>query len=467
MVKKSKRLNSLLKCKSVIKKPSIRRKSKRNIRFIKRGGEIDIQEVAKKLNEITELRAEKGDFEQVPVVPLKEFQEGLERDPLTGKLTEESLEKLLAYHQAKGTGKSTDLATWVNFAKQHNNRDISSFTDDIIMILLRDYDFNSVKMIFMKNLFDLKPSMIQQYLPSSMWTKFGGVERFTSWISKMVDPILSEEPEVLATPKLPITKDTLSIIMTQLRAKYPGINSEDPYTNDLILKDLFKKIYYLQSDDSCKGKLQPGGRPFSITQKKKGIIVVAGVCFMYGSVLMGTAALIAVYIVKTPPEENKDYIDKYSDIELKQQEFLRSSEIMMLTRGIKPFGSFFSEAERSWKGKLPKSEKHRRVADEKSYQDVYVAYKIAEYENREAALRNKMDELEQQAAKDIALMSQGIRPTSDLFKEAQLQKLKKKTINGVERQVATSDAYKSEFDAFQAKKTSGNVFHGLFSGFGL
>jgi pimeloyl-ACP methyl ester carboxylesterase len=39
MVKKSKRLNTLLKRKSVIKKPSIRRKSKRNIRFIKRGGE--------------------------------------------------------------------------------------------------------------------------------------------------------------------------------------------------------------------------------------------------------------------------------------------------------------------------------------------------------------------------------------------------------------------------------------------
>ena len=139
---------------------------------------------------------------------------------------------------------------------------------------------------------------------------------------------------------------------------------------------------------------------------------------------------------------------------------------MSLTRGIKPLGSFFREAERSWKGKLPKSEKDRRVADEKSYQDAYVAYKIAEYENREAALRNKMDELEQQAVKDVALMSQGIRPTSDLFKEAQLQKLKKKTTNGVERQVATSDAYKSEFDAFQAKKTSGNVFHGLFSGFG-
>ena len=38
MVKKSKRLNSLLKRKSVIRKTSIRRKSKRNIRFIKRAG---------------------------------------------------------------------------------------------------------------------------------------------------------------------------------------------------------------------------------------------------------------------------------------------------------------------------------------------------------------------------------------------------------------------------------------------
>jgi hypothetical protein len=452
MVKKSKRLNSLLKRnKSVIKKPSIRRKPKRNIRFIKRGGEINIQEVAEKLNEITEIREQQGDL------PHNESHEKTH-------LTEDELSKLnpsqLIAHLREMRKDKKPENLWVEMGVKVMERTISNYTDDIIMILLDDYDFNSVKMIFMNNLFDIKPSMIQQYLPSNMWSKFGGVSQFTDWITKMVDPILSKGLEESTTQKLPLTKDAISNIMTRLKDKYPGINGNDAGIRDLILKDLFKKIYYLQNDGSCIEKLQPGGRPFSMAQKKKAIIVAAGVCFIYGSLLIGTAALVVVYIAKTPVNEDKDFLYKDSDLE-----FLRKSDIMMLTRGIKPVGSFFREAERSWEGKLPKSEKNRRVADEKSYQDAYIDYKIAQYESKEAVQRNKMEELEQQAAKDVALMLQGIRPTSDLFKEAQLEKLKKKPINGLERQIANSDAYKSEFDAFQAKKTSDNVFNRMFSGF--
>jgi len=530
MVKKSKRLNSLLKRKSVIKKTSIQRKSKRNIRFIKRGGEINIQEVAKKLNEITEIRDEKGDFEQA--IPLKEFQEGLERDPVTRKFTEESLEKLLAYHQAKGTGKSTDLATWVNFGKQQilgndNDRDISRFTDEIIMILLKDYDLNSTKMIFMNNIFDLKPSMIQQYLPSNMWSKFGGVTKFTSWISKLADPILSNEPEAPAKPKRPMTKDILSIIMTQLKDKYPGINSKDRGILDLILKDLFKKIYYLKNDKSSEGKLQQGGGGglAALGMVMGGLILV----FIKGTIdvnmdvgrtntdigrlreglpaseektMKWREKLEKSFQNDTIPEEEKvffgfqpydqTYRDAYANYRLKQIEQTRVSDIDLLTRGIRPSSLLFDQAERGWKGQLsvPERAKERSTADSERYRDAFIGQKVGEYESGEAALRNQMDkdnelkneaeiveyerieaklqnQLDEQRRKDLVLMSQGKRPTSAVFKEADRLRLRMPPLNESAREIATSDVYQQEYKPYQAKKTSDKVFNGLFSGFGF
>lgn len=80
MGKKSKRLITLLKRKS-ISKPAIRRKSRRNIRFIKRGGEINVHEVVEKLNEINEIRNEKGILNKFRLFLLKNSKKDLLETP--------------------------------------------------------------------------------------------------------------------------------------------------------------------------------------------------------------------------------------------------------------------------------------------------------------------------------------------------------------------------------------------------
>ncbi len=54
-------------------------------------------------------------------------------------------------------------------------------------------------------------------------------------------------------PKRPITGDTFSLIITQLKEKYPNVDMSNGTIRDLILTDLFKKIYFLNQANTPEG----------------------------------------------------------------------------------------------------------------------------------------------------------------------------------------------------------------------
>lgn len=155
----------------------------------------------------------------------------------------------------------------------------------------------------------------------------------------------------------------------------------------------------------------------------------------------------------------------------------QSSDLYWLTHGIRPSSLLMNEAEKSWKGEKssPERARERSKADEKTYRDAFVDYKLGEYERMESELRNQMDkeeelktealisgyelnqakirnQLDEQRRRDLALMSQGKRPNSGIYKEADRARLGLSPLDEADRQIATSDAYQQEYKPYQAKK---------------
>ena len=249
MVKKSKR-GALQRRKSIQRRKSLQRSKKRNIRFIKRGGEeINSQKVEESLSQLTAIREELGDLP--PIESQKKT-----------RLTDEEVSKLnpaelMAYlREMRKDKKTEDL--WVEMGLKGMERTVSNYTDDVIKKLLGDYDINSLKLLFMNFSDKLNLPNIRKYLPDDMWASIGGVDNFVNWLNQKMESELRKELELPNIQKPPITKDTFPGIVRQLNEKYPDVDMSDDTVRDLILTDLLKKIYYLNYTNTSNG-IQSGG----------------------------------------------------------------------------------------------------------------------------------------------------------------------------------------------------------------
>jgi len=206
--------------KSYIKR-RFQKKSKRNGQYLKRGGDLTKEEIQKQLVSLRILREKERDF-------------GLG-------------EKL---------GLDNPLLVQANFGfrmQQFNVSKIGEYNDDFI-IELTNYDISSIYNFLIKNNPTLDAEFIHEYLPSNMWHFCGGVNNFFKWI---LQKIISTNP--VSNPDKPqITKDTILMITEKLKKKYPTINLYDSGIRNLFLKDLFKKIYYLDFSNLPK-QVQSGG----------------------------------------------------------------------------------------------------------------------------------------------------------------------------------------------------------------
>jgi hypothetical protein len=216
----SKRLNKIIKRKSLQQ-----RKSRKNIRFIKKGGNGQLERETKALlGNVEVIRDDVGDFDDLKSLSVTQ----LTREPNKP-------------YDALGM-----LAKMAEFGKRqllYNLKQISKYTDDLILELLK-YDPNSISTFLIANikLFNIDTTLIQDYLPSSMWKLFGGVGNFFNWIRRQ---IIKTNTYVSEKPKL--SKENLLHIFHQLSVKYPTINLNDNGIRDLILKDVLKKLYYLDN----------------------------------------------------------------------------------------------------------------------------------------------------------------------------------------------------------------------------
>lgn len=220
------------------------RKSKTNRMFCKRGGDQLEQEVAVYLGKLERIRREAGDYDDFS-----------------------------AYHPGQLIAKSRELRnasdgmvsleSAAEFGKKqvaHSLNQISKYSDDLIKGLLK-FDPNSFSTFLLENrlIENINQAGIQDYLPSSMWRIFGGVSNVYNWMLRQ----LMETNTFPKSENPPLTKEDLLHIFQTLREKYPTIHLQDAGIRELILKDVLKKLYYLDDPSSIQ-KLQSAGKPSDI-----------------------------------------------------------------------------------------------------------------------------------------------------------------------------------------------------------
>ena len=230
MIKISKRL------KKILRKKSQQRRSR-----IKTGGNGELErETEQLLGNIEDIRNKMGDFDDVKQLPISHA------------IPEKELIKNL-----DGLSMLTKMAEFGKRQILYNTKQISKYTDDLILELLK-YDPNSISTFLMEkkllNFIDL--NIIRNYIPSSMLILLGGVSNFVSWLINNITLISFPKSD---KPK--ITKDILLQILQKQSIKYPTISFDDTYIRDLILKDLFKKLSCL-NDQNSNTQLQNAGAPF-------------------------------------------------------------------------------------------------------------------------------------------------------------------------------------------------------------
>ena len=260
--------------------------SKSRIKRIKRGGGELERETEQLLINLEVIREEAHDFDDLSSLS-------------TGQLMAKAREL------RKASDGVVSVNETVEYGKKqilHSLKQISKYTDDLIKELL-EYDPNSISTFLMENrLIDhIDLNVIRDYLPSSMWHLFGGVSNFINWLITQIG--INTFPE---SDKPPITKDTLLYIFKKLSDKYPTINMTDTNIRVLVLKDLFKKMYYLNEPNSIT-QLQYAGSPIlenRICHKmwsnissvaKQGVILLGKVVFKL--VVFGLAAWIVLIAV--------------------------------------------------------------------------------------------------------------------------------------------------------------------------
>jgi hypothetical protein len=223
MVRLSKRFKKIIKRKSLQQRKS------------KRGGESE-KELETLLGKLEIMREEAGDFNDLS---------SLNTSQLITKARElrNASNGIVSLERAAEFGKKQIL---------YSLNQISKYTDDLIKELLI-YNTGSISTFLLENrlIEHIDQNLFQNYLPSSMWRLFGGVNNFMNWLISQIG-----RKSFLESDKPNITKDILLYILKNLNSKYPTINMGDSYIKDLVLKDLLKKLYYLNEPNSVT-QLQP------------------------------------------------------------------------------------------------------------------------------------------------------------------------------------------------------------------
>jgi hypothetical protein len=217
MIKISKRFKKILR-----KKKSQQRRSR-----VKTGGNGELERATEQLlGNIEDIRNKMGDFDDLKPLPISQ-----------------AIPEIELIKNLDGLSMLTKMAEFGKRQILYNMKQISKYTDDLILELLK-YDPNSISTFLMGNskLFNRDTTLIQDYLPSSMWKLFGGVGNFFNWIFRK---IIKTNTYVSEKPKL--SKENLLHIFQQLSVKYPTINLNDNGVRDLILKDVLKKLYYIDN----------------------------------------------------------------------------------------------------------------------------------------------------------------------------------------------------------------------------
>jgi hypothetical protein len=293
MAQSSKRLKKIIKRKSLQQ-----RKTRKNTRFIKKGGNGELERATEQLlGNIEDIRNKIGDFYDLKPLPIPQ--------PIPETELIKNLDGLTMLRKMAEFGKRQIL---------YNLKQISKYTDDLILELLK-YDPNSISTFLMENskLFNRDTTLIQDYLPSSMWKLFGGVGNFFNWIFRK---IIKTNTYVSEKPKL--SKENLLHIFQQLSVKYPTINLNDNGIRDLILKDVLKKLYYI--DNPVKPIEQLANVDKSYTQLRyfdlnqlKYIVSLCGILFF---VVLHNLTFIIEYDanVGLQTELKSDYFDYFVQI---------------------------------------------------------------------------------------------------------------------------------------------------------
>lgn len=392
MVKKSKRCN-------LRKKQSLQRngqrKSRKNIRFFKSGG----NGAKEMLERIDQMRNARGEF-------------GVVVDEDLSKLSgAELIAKLRKIRKASDGSISFDESA--QYGKEHLlMKQISKYTNELITELLQ-YNTNSLRLLLLteNDAFNVNPSTIQQYLKSSMWESVG-VENFANWVNQKMKPL---EGSMDSKPQ--ITINDLFRINRQINAKYPEIIMGNKEIHDLIVKDLLQKMYYLNIPKS----VQHGGT--------FGAFVEYYANYYEGDItIIGTAMFVWFLFYIAGPDKSTVQFKRNSAYQRRlarryavenergptQPQWLIDSHPEVAAQGYNPRISEWwykptnSDSDYGRANFLTKFFSGHSPDDEADFIDD----RVDEYESREPALLNRVDA-------DVSLMRQNIKPKSELFDEAE------------------------------------------------
>jgi len=324
--------------------------------FIKRGGgvEDDI------LRKVDILRQRDGDFDDQ------------ELKKLTGA---ELLTKMRSLRNASDG--SVSLGDAAKFGKDlMSARRISAYNDEVIKELLAAYDMNSIKEL----IFSLDPVQLnlQEFLPRHMVQSFGG--DLSNWLFQKISSNV-----FLPSSKPKITKRDLpmiiSIIQNKLQ-KYPEIDVSNENTQQLIIKDLLKKIYYLNELNKLENQTMSGGSLDGVS-----IGVAVNICILTCYLCIPTWK----------------YLNKLEK-EAKERDLIRKR--IRAERGSRkePYHRDFNDW---WEGTKDRPYTGWFGHDSEELND-FIDENVDKYLQREPQLQNEYDD-------DIRLMQQGIKPTSKTY----------------------------------------------------
>ncbi len=361
-MKRSRRLIGTRSRKSLLKRISKKRM------FMKRGGGIE-DDILRK---VETLRERDGDF--VDEQPLKE---------LTGA---ELVAKMRALRNASDG--SVSLGDAAKFGKDLiSSRRISAYNDEVIKELFAAYDMNSIKELILSS--DPVQLNLQEFLPRHMIQSFGG--DLSNWA---IQKISSNEFPPSSKPKLtPRDLPRIQYAIQNILKKYPEIDMSNENTQQLIIKDLLKKMYYLKEISKSESPTMNGGSRF--LQFGSGEII---------NILILTG--IVYYLLPLYLEIRKMEKKRINDPEGYAQDLKRHEYYAKMKRA-KPLSEYPYSFDLWWRNNLSRPYTGWFGYDKDELND-YIDLQVDKYLSSETKLQNEMDE-------DIQKMQKGIKPTSENY----------------------------------------------------
>jgi hypothetical protein len=264
-------------------------------------------------------------------------------------------------------------------------RRISAYNDEVIKELFAAYDMNSIKEL----IFSLDPVQLnlQEFLPRHMVQSFGG--DLSNWLFQKISSNV-----FLPSSKPKITKSDLPMIISTIQnklQKYPEIDVSNENTQQLIIKDLLKKIYYLNELTKSENQTMSGG------SLDDAMILCILTCYLF---IPTWKYLNKLEKEAKDPEKIKERAEKRKEDDLIRKRIRAERR----SRYEEPYHSDFNQW---WEGKKDRPYTGWFGHDSEELND-FIDENVDKYLQREPQLQNEYDD-------DIRLMQQGIKPTSKTY----------------------------------------------------